>query len=320
MKRPEDFRRFPGQTDHRNVDQRRGGIDPKKSPIQAEKTRPKRQQGTQPRRSQPVRESAPMAATVRHAQQQLAKATRDRRRYERAEMRRFTQRTRAKRRTWIIALSGMAALLVFVIGGAYSPLMALHTVHIEGASRIDPAAVRNALASHIGQPLSLVTTDIVRGELEHFTLIQSLAVESRPPNTLMVRIIERVPVGVLPNETSFNLVDSAGVVIESTQQRQSGYPLIQANGGVQSAGFGAATAVLRTLPPDIRSRVDTISATTVDDVTLGFVGGSQRVVWGSPENPDYKALVLSRLLATQDPALPMTIDVSSPDSAIVRHQ
>ncbi len=132
-----------------------------------------------------------------------------------------------------------------------------------------------------------------------------------------MRIIERVPVGVLATSTGFDLVDAAGVVIDSTPERPVGYPLIETGGGTNSAGFKAAAAVLAVLPDSIRSQLDVVTAATKDDVTLGLLGGEQ-VVWGSPEQSEYKAVVLAALLIGHPAGSVNEYDVSSPDSAVLR--
>ncbi|TFC75537.1 FtsQ-type POTRA domain-containing protein [Cryobacterium sp. TMS1-20-1] len=256
-------------------------------------------------------------AGVRAARSVLRAAQRARKRFERAEVRRFTGRTRRRRIAWIVGGGSVALTFGLIIGAAYSPLMALRTIEVVGTSRIPAGDVAAALADQLGTPLPLLDADEVKTELSQFKLIQSYVTESRPPGTVVVRVIERVPVGVLAGASGFDLVDSAGVVVETTPERAVGYPLIEAPDGVDSAGFTAAAAVLAVLPESIRTQLDSVTAVTTDDVTLSLLGG-ERVVWGSAEKSEYKAVVLAALLVGHPAGTVNEYDVSSPDSAVLR--
>jgi len=253
----------------------------------------------------------------RGARSVLRAAQRARKRFERAEVRRFTGRARRRRIAWIAGGGTIVLVFGLIIGAAYSPLMALRTIEVVGTSRIPAGDVSAALADQLGTPLPLIDTDVVKDELSQFVLIQSYVTESRPPGTLVVRIIERVPVGVLAGPTGFDLVDAAGVIVETNPERATGYPLIDAPDGIDSAGFKAAAAVLAVLPASIRTQLDTVTAETTDDVTLSLLGG-ERVLWGSPERSEYKAVVLAALFIGHPAGTVNEYDVTSPDSAVLR--
>ncbi|TFC38938.1 FtsQ-type POTRA domain-containing protein [Cryobacterium sp. TMT2-14] len=257
------------------------------------------------------------ALTPAGARRKLRAARRARKLYEREEVRRFTWRSRRRRNVWLAALGTLAALVAFVLVGTFSPLMALRSIEVVGANRVPSEKIRSALDDQLGTPLPLVDFDAVQKELSAFTLIQSYVTESRPPNTLVVRVVEREPVGALVTESGFDLVDAAGVVIQSSAERPAGYATIDARAGVGSAGFRAAAAVIAALPADIRSTLDTVTAATTDDVTLTLVGGA-RVVWGSAEKSDFKAVVLAALIVSHPVGSVGEYDVSSPDSAVLR--
>ncbi|MBQ3358932.1 MAG: cell division protein, partial [Microbacterium sp.] len=73
------------------------------------------------------------------------RAARARRKALRAEIRRFTQRSRRRR---IVGWSIVGALLLLVggsVAAAYSPLFAVEKITIVGATTLDPAAIEAAL-------------------------------------------------------------------------------------------------------------------------------------------------------------------------------
>jgi cell division protein FtsQ len=254
------------------------------------------------------------AAEVRAARRALARARSARRRYERREVRRFTERSRRRRRVWSIAVGSVLLVCLGVLGAAYSPLMALRDVRIEGASRIPAAEIQGAFADDLGTPLPLITSDDVRGALEGFPLIETYSIETLPPGTLIVRIVERTPVGVIETSDGLELVDAAGVVIERPAARPEGQPVVSA-GPVTSEGFRAAAAVIRSLPGDVRGQIVRATAETADDVRLELAGGGV-VVWGSAEQSSLKATVLAQLMRSAPAGTVAQYDVSAPMSPV----
>ena len=76
--------------------------------------------------------------------------------------------------------------------------------------------------------------------------------------------------------------------------------------------------MLLALPPELLARVDTISATTNDDVTFTLAGGVQAVTWGSADRSAFKARVLATLVTTQPATAAVEFDISAPDAPVVR--
>ncbi|WP_127793263.1 FtsQ-type POTRA domain-containing protein [Agromyces sp. LHK192] len=247
----------------------------------------------------------PKAARRAHA-----KAMRDRRRYEREEVRRFTARSRHRRFAWLVGAGTVVVVSGGLVGAAYSPLMALREVRVEGAQRIPVGELQAAFAEDYGTPLPLITSADVRSALGEFPLIETYSTETVPPGTLVVRVVERTPVGVVDTPRGLELVDAAGVVIDRPEERPADQPLIDA-GGVASKGFRAAAAVVRSLPPEVRGQVVRATAETVDDVRLELAGGAS-VLWGSSEDSSTKATVLARMMASAPPDTVSHYDVSAP--------
>ena len=238
------------------------------------------------------------------------RAARARRKALRAEIRRFTQRSRRRRLIWLCALGAVVLLIGGSVAAAYSPLFAVEKITVAGASALDAAAVEAALGEQLGTPLALVSESDVKAALIAFPLIETYALEARPPHDLVVRIVERTPIGVIESDAGFTLVDAAGVALSTTEDRPDGQPMIAVDGGIESDAFESVGLVMRTLPTDIRAVVTDVSATTLDDVTLKLSSGLT-VVWGSADQSAYKARVLASAMAVNPAA--REIDVSSPD-------
>ncbi|WP_201276577.1 FtsQ-type POTRA domain-containing protein [Marisediminicola senii] len=238
----------------------------------------------------------------RAARRDVRRAARQHRRFERGEVRRFTRRSRRRRIGWSVAL-GMVATMAILVGVAvYSPLLALRTIEIEGTSRIDEVALYDAVDDQLDTPLALIDFDQLERELGAFPLIRSYVTETVPPNTLIINVVERQPIGSLPSGSGFAMVDPAGIVIERSEERMPGVPLIEIAG--QDAGspaFEAAVEVLLALPDSILTQLDTVTAATRDDVRLTMSTGGAQIVWGSADDSDYKARVLAVALAQNYP-------------------
>ncbi|WP_224763696.1 FtsQ-type POTRA domain-containing protein [Salinibacterium sp. ZJ70] len=264
-------------------------------------------------------ERRPRVSPEKQAVAELRRAERARRRAEKQELRRFTRRQRHRRAMWWSLTGVVAVLTALILIAVFSPLLALREVRVEGTQRIDPALVVDALDGQLGTPLALLDEGLVRDELDAFTLIRSYTTELAPPGTLIVRITERTPVGTIIRGATFDLVDAAGVVIESSPERVAGMPVIQVPGDdVESRAYASITEVLFALPADIRAQVDTIAASTRDNVTLQLAGSNQRVEWGSAQRSDHKARVLAALVAIHGGDGSGLYDVSAPGSAVFR--
>jgi cell division protein FtsQ len=234
-------------------------------------------------------------------------------------VRRFTRRSRRRRLTITVSV---ATLLLMVAGVALvtlSPLMALDTVRVVGTSRLDAATVGASLDDHLGTPLALLDEAAIRDDLAVFPLIRSFSTEVVPPHTLVIRIVERAPVGAIERGAVVDLVDAAGVVVESLAERPAGIPLIAAGStDPDSVAFQSVAEVLTALPADLRAQVDVISASTRDDVTFTMTGVGHRVVWGSAERSSFKARVLAAAIIATAQTVASEFDVSAPESLVVR--
>ena len=245
-------------------------------------------------------------------------AARARRRALRAEVRRFTVRQRRRRMLWIGVLGALALLVLGTLGAAYSPLFAVERIRVVGAETLNPGDVEAALDGQLGTPLPLIDSSEIKAALVQFPLVQSYTLEARPPHELVVRIVERTPIGAVQSAAGYTLVDAAGVALATTPDAPAGHPVIEATGGIGSPAFTAIGTVYRSLPDDIRAQVTTMRATTANDVTLTLGGTNTDVVWGNADDSAEKAVRLAAAMAVRPPADVYSYDVSSVDAVVVR--
>ena len=60
-----------------------------------------------------------------------------------------------------------------------------------------PRRSPKAVDGQLGVPLALLDEDRIRTELGEFSLIRSYVTELVPPDTLLIHIVERAPIGVI---------------------------------------------------------------------------------------------------------------------------
>lgn len=273
-----------------------------------------------PRRSSPgIPRPSRSARPGAGAKAELKRVARERRKFERAEVRRFTRRARTRR----LAIASVAGLVVTLIGlvlaAVYSPLLALREIVIDGTSRVNAVEVQTALEAQMGTPLALLDFGKIEKQLAAFPLIRSYVTETLPPGTLLIHIVERQPVASIKQGSQYLLVDPAGITIQESVERIPGVPLIDLAGAdTSSATFDSVVEVLLALPAPLLAQVDTVTARTQDDVRMTFAGVGQQVSWGSADDSAAKAVLLAALIAKIDPGRPGLFDVSAPNNGVFR--
>lgn len=213
----------------------------------------------------------------------------------------------------------IVTLALLVVTAVYSPILALRTIRVDGTTRIDPAEIVAATDDQLGTPLALLDYERMTSNLSVFPLIRSYVTEIVPPDTLLIHVTERQPVGSVASASGFDLVDPAGIVVQQSPQRLTGVPVIDlAGASTASPSFAAVVEVLLALPPDLLAQVDSITASTKDDVSFVLTGVGQAVHWGSADESERKATLLAALIRLTDPSSTGTFDVSAPGNGVFR--
>ncbi len=232
-------------------------------------------------------------------------------------------RTVPRRQRWLVR----AAVLATVVGVACwvvlaSPLLAVHRVQVDGASTLPAEQVVEAAGIGTGTPLVRVDTATVAERVAGLPQVAAVEVTRGWPQTVVVTLVERVPVAVVEVAGTRSLVDRDGILFDTiTGAPPPGVvPLVVPDPGPGDRATTAALGALTSLPGDVRGQVTAVSATSPDDVTLTLTDG-RTVLWGSADQTDRKSQVLGALLAqigagTLAPA--GTLDVSTPDAVDLR--
>ena len=222
---------------------------------------------------------------------------------------------------WVLGvLVALAALAAFALVVFYSPLLAVRDITVEGTDRIPEAEVRQALEPLQGVPLTRIDDERVRDLIGEDIMVRDVRAEAHPPHELVVSVTERVPVATVKEGDQFVLVDNDSVAVGAVDSAEEA-EVPQIDGGlaaVQGDSFGELVRVLQALPQPLLEQMQKAEADSDSDLRLKMRDGST-VVWGTSEDSEFKAEVLTSLTeALGDRGAGLTYDVSSPEYPVTR--
>lgn len=225
-----------------------------------------------------------------------------------------------RRRKLLWWLGGAVAVVVAVMLILwFSPLLAVKNINVHGTSLTTAKAVTERLESIKGTPLPQISSDRVLELLKDDPAVEDVVVQAQTPATLDVQVIEYVPVAVMRDGSSQNLVASDGhALAPATEKNSESLPVIElANGSKDQDVFLAVTQVLGEITSEVRAELASATASSIDSVQLKLNDG-RTIVWGSADEGSKKAAVLAALLTVDPEESGETIDVSSPDHPVTK--
>jgi cell division protein FtsQ len=230
---------------------------------------------------------------------------------------RFARRQWARRwLAWRVVLAVLAVLAA--IAGVvwlvfFSSVLAVKGVQVEGTAVLDPRDVRQVAAVPTGSPLAGVDLDEVADRVEALAPVLAVDVSRAWPSRIRIDVTERVAVAVVDQGGVLHGVDEEGVMFRRYPSRPPSLPLLRIGAATQADALAEAARVVDTLPAEIASRVEYVSVSTVDTISLRLRSG-QTVQWGSADESGHKAEVLAVLLE-QKASL---YDVTVPGQPVIR--
>jgi cell division protein FtsQ len=234
--------------------------------------------------------------------------------------RRSPARSRRRRPLQIgLAVLVAVALLWLLLAG---PLLAVRSVNIDGLRTLPADQVREAAGIDDGTPLLRVDVGAAESRLAELPQIASVEVTRGWPDSVVITLVERVPVAVVGPPEERSLIDADGVLFDLvTGTPPDGVvPLDVEDPRPGDPTTLAALAAVSALPVEVREGVAGAAATGPDDITLTLDDGTL-VVWGDATRSAAKAAALGGLVeqigsGALEPA--DTIDVSTPDAVVLR--
>lgn len=221
------------------------------------------------------------------------------------------------KRIILAIVSSLSVLAILVLIAVFSPLLAVRDIEVVGTNRVSSASILKDLNSLKGKPLPQVTSDEVAVKLNKYQLIDSVSVVALPPSKLRVVVVERSAIVIVRiNEIAY-LYDAAGVQLGRAKSTDKLPVVLQAGNPATSKSFSSAIKVVLSLPIALLPQVESISASSLDNVVLELRTFNQRILWGDDSDPALKAKVLSALMNHYAKHYGQTFDVSSPSQPSV---
>lgn len=237
----------------------------------------------------------------------------------RPPMRPVDGRARYRRRRLLAVVVLLVASVVAVIFGGRALLLhvakfRVASVEVDAPPGLNADAVRAASGIQLGVPLLTVDLEAAQRQLATVPQVASVVASRQWPDTVLLEVTERTPVALTDSTRGPWLVDSTGTAYLPAPKPPPGLPRLTAH---RVAPGDPATesglAVLASLAPDVRQKLQVVEADGPSDVTLRLTGGKQ-VKWGSPTDSARKAAVLVVLLSQHG----SLYDVSAPDLPTIR--
>ena len=237
-------------------------------------------------------------------------------------MARRARRPRGRRRRWLQVAGALAAVAVLAWLLLVGPLLAVRAVHVDGLRTLPADQVREAAGIEAGTPLLRVDLGGAAARVARLPTVASVEVTRDWPASVVITVVERVPVAVVGEPGRRSLVDADGVLFDTvTGSPPDGVvPLDVESPGPDDAATMAGIAAIGSLPADVRKQVTAAAAASADDISLTLTDGTV-VRWGDASESDAKSAALVGLLeqiadGRLEPA--GTIDVSTPAAVVLR--
>lgn len=238
-----------------------------------------------------------------------------------------TVRTQARfaRRQWVrrwltwryllgaVLLVGLVAFSIYAV--YFSPWLRLEEAEVTGESQVTEEHVLRVAAIPEGDPLVRVDLESIEKRVRGIEEVKDVEVSRQWPHGVLIEVTERVPIAVFARAGGFTQIDDEGETFGLIDEVPPGLPIVETDrtAGNDQNEYAEAAAVITSLPESITTIIDHIEVSSVDDIRL-VLDGDREVLWGSADNSEDKAAVLTDLL--QEKA--RVYDVSVPGMPTIR--
>ena len=243
-------------------------------------------------------------------------------RARRIAVRRHEGRQRLRR---VMALGVVLGGLAAVAGAAFSPLLDVDRIRVDGAARSGSDAVLAAAGLRTGVAMVAVDGDGAAARVEELPWVAEVEVARAWPGMVVVQVTERTAAAaVADGEGTWLLIDADGRALERVTGEAPTLPVVDgldpdAAPGELVTGADSALALVAVLPPSLRDRVTGV-ATDADAIELEVVlanGERALAELGPPTQLEAKLVSLATILEQVDPAGLTRIDLRVPDVSVL---
>jgi cell division protein FtsQ len=243
-------------------------------------------------------------------------------RARRIAVRRDEGRQRLRR---LLVLLGVLGALAALTAAAFSPLLDVDTVRVEGADRSGAETVLAVADVGTGEAMVTVDAGRVSDRVRRLPWVADVSVERDWPGTVIVRVTERqAAAAVGAGEGAWLLLDADGTALERVTGRAPGVPVVEgldatAAPGEEVGGAAGALALVAALPPSLEGRVTAVSSDRgALELTIALPDGTSATVdLGTPTAIEAKLLSLVTVLEQVDLAGLARIDLRVHDAPVL---
>ena len=216
------------------------------------------------------------------------------------------RRPQAPRNLGALRLLLLTVPIVIVAGLAYtamrSPWLTVQDVRVSGAQTLDTASLAE-LSGLQGQSMLRLDVDQARSRLLEVPQVGAVSVHRSWPNTVTLRITERIAVAIWTVGGVDYAVDASGVVLGPGAPAGPAPRIVEPDSGrVMSPGdrvhpdaIALAQRIFEESPRFLGESIDQLEYNPAIGVTAVFQSGL-RVTFGDERAYDYKVAVLAKLL------------------------
>lgn len=247
--------------------------------------------------------------------------------FQQAKARRDAKLKEVRRRQNVVIAAVVVALVTLLAGAVYlytSDIWDVRRVEVTGAKRLKKAEIVSTLDLEPRTSLLKFSSESYARRLAKLPWLKKVAFSRRLPSTLVVVVEERRPLFAVKAEGKSYVVDEEGLVIVEGEAQSGGLtPLeslrlgrVRVGQKITSAAFRNAARTLRTFDDATRGSVMTVSAPSVDQLSI-WTKDEVEIVLGRAGRTNLKMAVARKIIET-NPSKVVYIDVTAPKAPIVK--
>ncbi|MFT4147873.1 MAG: FtsQ-type POTRA domain-containing protein [Micrococcaceae bacterium] len=195
-----------------------------------------------------------------------------------------------------------------------SSAMSVRNIDVRGNSVVSTEQIEQHLNDLKGEPLAKVNRTDVLKHVVDLSQIQDVAVQAKPPSTLVVNVTERPEAAMIQDGDHYIVIDANGVELRQVQNRDDAKVPVLDGGkaALNQDSFALLSAVMHGMPQDMVPQVDKIAASSPTSALLTLKNGAQ-VHWGDSSQSQFKGKVLKVLMDKNLASGVQDYDVSTPE-------
>lgn len=229
------------------------------------------------------------------------------------------ERTLRRRRGLALLIGIPIVLALSVWALTYTPVFRARHIRVEGAGALTAGDVRTLAGVDGSTNVVHLDREAVVSRLEASPWVADASIRVGLPNTLVIEVTERRPVGVIDGLGESGILASDGTVLPAAAGVPDGLPAVHAAlGAPDEDQRRSAAALLDALDPVVAKRVAEVSVGQDGLVTLTLTSGTT-VAAGEAGDEGAKAQALRAVLrwASSGGVELTSIDVSAPTAPSV---